>query len=167
MSHLKSDVFHTFWVLYEIYKRYKGIRLRYLHVLYSFILFIFPTNMSSNFNTFNVLFSIRMGHLFFFNTFWVLYEIYKRYKGIRIKNLHVSCFYFIYISYRYSYSALECASVLHLNSARNRNENEVNIVNSNSKELHSDAYGEYGWQFSCRLPIIKRKPLGAVCVGAF
>lgn len=36
------------------------------------------------------------------------------------------------------------ASVLHLNNARNRNENEVNIVNSNSKELHSDAYGEYG-----------------------
>lgn len=163
MSHLKSDVFHTFWVLYEIYKRYKGIRLRYLHVLYSFILFIFPTNMSSNFNTFNVLFSIRMGHLLFL----IHSEFCMKFtKGIKVFVLKIYMYLYLYISYRYSYSALECASVLHLNSAQNRNENEVNIVNSNSKELHSDAYGEYGWQFSCRLPIIKRKPLGAVCVGA-
>lgn len=139
-----------------------GIYMYYTLLFYLYFLQICPLT-----STHLMYYSALEWGTWFFNTFWVLYEIYKRYKGIRIKNLHVSCFYFIYISYRYSYSALECASVLHLNSARNRNENEVNIVNSNSKELHSDAYGEYGWQFSCRLPIIKRKPLGAVCVGAF
>lgn len=55
MSPLKSGVFFSlFWVLYEINKRYKlkGIRLRHLHVLYSIILLIFPTNITANFNTF-------------------------------------------------------------------------------------------------------------------
>lgn len=56
MSHLKSDVFHTFWVLYEIYKRYKGIRIQLftkgikvfvlkIYLYHAFISFIYPTDI--------------------------------------------------------------------------------------------------------------------------